>query len=361
MNRWKYLRRRASDIESQGITLVPTSSIERPHSLSNGDASHTKDSVEVIVGEGSGALTFHVNKTELCRHSEYFRRALQTQTVHNRTTLNAEDPCTFQLFHTWLERQDPSPEYKPNEYSDEPWRSLAARAHILGQHLQAREFMRYAFAQFILNCALVEPDTWHFIETNTESDQPLRRFTNHWIAWNTSLNQSEYLSFDAALLVGQITNTTRDPRTYLIDHWDQPCADILGGSCVHNVKAQEIVSQSIRPVYAETGRDWELAQRGLSALPTAWPPSIPLRAASSYIQRNFPSSYPPARSVSRYQTSSVSARARSRPASTHSSSTQNSGATWQGISCVLPGGTSCVCYPPIYFMPSPCTSHQQRS
>lgn len=311
----KYLRRKRSDLESRDISLVPTSSTEERGSPFNEGTPRTTDTVEVTVGKGSDASSFHVNKTELCQQSEYFRQILRTQAAHHHISLDAEDPRTFELFCTWLDKRESPPEYKPNEYSDEPWRSLAAQAYVLGQHLQARHFMHYALVQFIVNCALVESDTWHFIETNTKSGQPLRRFSDHWIAWNTSLSQTEYLSFKAASFARQITKTTRDPRTYLIDHWDHSCANKLGRTCVHNVKAQEVVSQSIRPVYGETGKDWERTQRN--------------RSASSSTRRYYPSSYPPVYRASPSRTSSVPARARaaSRPASVYSSHSEDLGTT----------------------------------
>lgn len=140
--------------------------------------------------------------------------------------------------------------------------------------------MQYAFSQFIVNCALVDLDTWEFIEAHTELDSCLRRFSSHWIAWNVSLGQTEYASLQAASLAGQVSDSTRDPRTYQIEHWQLSCADDLGVACDHNVGAKISTNERVATTYSEIGRDWELTHGNQSSTsntnrPPPKPPSAP--------------------------------------------------------------------------------------
>ena len=215
--------------------------------------------------------------------------------------LSGEDPLVFGLFCNWLKKQELPVKYAPNQYSDEPWRSLAAQAWVLGQHMDAGQFVHYAFCQFILNCALVDLSTWEFIEAQTQEGLSLRRFSNHWVAWNVSLAQTEYASLKAASLADQVSKNTRDPRTYQTDHWNLLCGDNIGSACEHNVIAQKIANKRVKRRYSERGRAWELGQRNGSNASSSNSPTR--RSSTAPPHRLTPS---PARSPS------------PRPASTHS-------------------------------------------
>lgn len=224
---------------------------------------------------------FRAHRRQLFQHSAYFRDVLsnnRTSRTRRSVLLGGEEPPVFALFCDWLSKQEAPqgapPPYVPNSYSDEPWRSLAAQAWVLGTRLDAADFTHYAFCQFVLNCALVDLSTWEFIEAQTDAGSTLRRFSNHWIAWNTSLAQTEYATLEAASLSDQVSENTRDPRTYHTDHWKLQCSDALNSACDHNVGTKAITTQRPKRRYSEKGRDWELGQQnGFSSSPTPSPPS----------------------------------------------------------------------------------------
>ncbi|KAL9616706.1 MAG: hypothetical protein Q9160_008459 [Pyrenula sp. 1 TL-2023] len=227
------------DIESQGYELTRKESANR--------SLRATDAVEITVGEGKNSRQFRAHRRQLLKNSAYFRDVLSSNRNRRSVFLGGEDKTVFTLFHGWLSKQEAAPPYVPNSYSCEPWRSLAAQAWVLGNRLDAADFTHYAFCQFILNCALVDLSTWEFIEAQTDVGSTLRRFSNHWIAWNTSLAQTEFATLEAASLSDQVSKDTRDPRTYHTDHWKLQCSDALDSVCDHNIGAKAIANQRPKP------------------------------------------------------------------------------------------------------------------
>lgn len=269
------------------------------------------------MGEGTELQAFRVPRKQLCRQSAYFREVLDNEGARS-LVLSGEDPLVFGLFCSWLRNQEPPVKYVPNQFSDEPWRSLAAQAWVLGQHVEADHFVNYAFCQFVLNCALADVKTWQFIEAQSEEGSTLQRFSNHWIAWNFSLAQTEYASLKAASFANQVSKDTRDPRTYQADHWNLNCSDDIGSACEHNVGARKIANQKLKRKYSEKGRDWELGQRKDSNDSSSNSPTRPAPTAPPRRTRSPPVRRPTTRTPHRPPPSPVRSVS-PRPTSSHSS------------------------------------------
>jgi len=112
-----------------------------------------------------------------------------------------------------------------------------AAAWILGHHLDAVMFQKYALSQFIQNCAIAPRGPWKFIEEKAPAQSPLLRFSNHWVAWNSSLSGSgpnEYTSLNAAKLADQVKTSTRDPRILDMNHWYMDCGNNINAKCTHD-------------------------------------------------------------------------------------------------------------------------------
>jgi len=157
--------------------------------------------------------------------------------------LPGEDAAAFGMFSTWLERQPPPLEFDPDRCSEEPWFSSAAKAWALGKRLQAPRFERYALSQFVQNCAFMPFGPWKFVENVAEHRTPLRRFSDHWVAWNFYLaggEPSEYAELEAASIVSSVTKKTSDPRFFDLSHWYLNCSDTLDPECAHDPAARRL-------------------------------------------------------------------------------------------------------------------------
>jgi hypothetical protein len=176
-----------------------------------------------------------------------------------------DDPMVFDMFVDWLDQQEDPRPYIPLQYSPEPWRSHAATAWVFGQRIRAAQFERYALSQFITNCATVNLTVWKYIEMRAEDKSSLRRFSNHWIAWNHHLvpaGQGEYKDLSAAKLVSSVSDDTIDPRIFDLDHWYSVCGDDINSTCIHDPVVRENLLQKVLSIAHkqqpdEWGRDWE--------------------------------------------------------------------------------------------------------
>lgn len=104
-----------------------------------------------------------------------------------------------------------------------------------------------------------------YIEERAVSGSPLSRFSNHWIAWNTSFSNCwthEYVGLEAADLAENVTPETRDPRVFDIDHWYKDCGDDFNALCEHDPFHREQQRQrqarKSRPPAAEWGAEQEV-------------------------------------------------------------------------------------------------------
>lgn len=106
------------------------------------------------------------------------------------------------------------------------------------------------------------------IEKEAAWKSPLRRFSEHWIAWNFRLaagGPSEFANLEAAQRANEVTQTTRDPRIYDLEHWYSDCGDKLNPSCSHDpdIRAAALrAAKRVKTRLPEIGRDWETQKTG---------------------------------------------------------------------------------------------------
>jgi hypothetical protein len=220
--------------------------------------------IEIEVGQGDVARTFNFDKQQLCSTSGFFKNKCRSEPARRHYQLTDYDPVTFNMFVQWLSHGErPNRLYNPAEYSDEPWRSQAVDAWVLARRLQAKRFEQYAFTEFIQNCALSDLDAWKLIEVKSKPHSPLRRFSDHWVAWNVYISApetSEFSNLNAAARSMSVTSDTRDPRIFDLEHWYSDCSDDLNPSCSHDPIAREatlLEAEQVRPPVPEWGRDLE--------------------------------------------------------------------------------------------------------
>ncbi|KAL8673305.1 MAG: hypothetical protein Q9168_002267 [Polycauliona sp. 1 TL-2023] len=186
------------------------------------------------VGTGSSQQIYHVDRDILFGSSALVRPHSCTATDID---LPDEDPIVAEMFVTWAKTPQPPIVYVPGQYSDEPWISNAAPAWLFGHHLDAAMFQQYALSQFIQNCAMVLRGPWKWIEETAPAGSPLRRFSNHWVAWDSCLSGSdlnEYTDLDAVKHTGQVRPSTRDPRKLDLIHWYLDCGNDINAQCDHD-------------------------------------------------------------------------------------------------------------------------------
>ncbi len=154
------------------------------------------------------------------------------------------------LYDIWSATRPPPPPYDPSPLPDaaavvalaetNAWATKAAAAWVLSQELRDRRFEAYALAQLIQHCGTALFGPWEFVEARCPPRSSIRRFTNHWVAWNTSFaapgsEQDEFAGLEAATLGKSVVrDETHDPRTFDLDHWFSGCGDQLAAKCRHD-------------------------------------------------------------------------------------------------------------------------------
>jgi hypothetical protein len=183
-----------------------------------------------------------------CQCSQYIaaRRA-----ISSIIDLSDWEPLEFDAFLEWVNESKSTSilkacgrarAYSPNKPPGEPWISNGADICLLAIRLKAGDFEKYALSLFISSCALAPFGPWHKIEKRTSGSSPLRRFSNHWVAWNfylTGCRRNEYTHLQATSLASQVTGRTRDPRSYDIVHWYSDCGDDLQPGCPHDALSRQ--------------------------------------------------------------------------------------------------------------------------
>lgn len=214
--------------------------------------------IHIRVGKGDDTKTFHINKTLICDSSVYIAKACSSN-PNSPINLADDDPVAFDLFTQWVRTPQNPITYNPEQYSEEPWLSNAAAAWVLAAKLRAVDhFQKYALSQFIQNCALAAFGPWEYIEREAAPRSPLRRFSDHWVAWNSHLagaGVNEFSGIQAAQRARLVTKGTRDPRIYDIEHWYSSCGDKFEPGCTHDPISRREQLQQIKPA-AEPQRDW---------------------------------------------------------------------------------------------------------
>lgn len=165
----------------------------------------------ISVGTGCRNQVFHVENESLYTWTAFIARLPGNHQVSSQQEdieLPLTDPTVFGMFVEWIKRPKRSRNWCVlGDYAEEPWRSNAATAWMLGYYLIADEFKSYALYEFIRNCALVARGPWKFIEDHAPAKCPLLRFSDHWVAWNCKIlgpGMNEYTGLRAARLADKL-------------------------------------------------------------------------------------------------------------------------------------------------------------
>lgn len=164
--------------------------------------------------------------------------------------LHEHDPDVQALYTTWSASRPPPPPYDASPLPNaagvvalsrrNPWTTKAAAAWVLSQQLRDPGFEAYSLAQLIQHCGTAPFGPWHFIEARCPPGSSIRRFANHWVAWNASFTAGgsgagEFAGLAATGLVARVVRgETRDPRTFELAHWFSACGDELAAKCDHD-------------------------------------------------------------------------------------------------------------------------------
>lgn len=171
----------------------------------------------------------------------------------------------FDLFFQWAHGKNI---HNDSKHTEEPWLSNAAAAWVLAKKLRAPAFEKYALVAFIHNCALAAFGPWEYIEKEAPPGSSIRRFSDHWVAWNAHMSGSrpnEFAGLQAVRRTRLVTEKTRDPRIYDIEHWYSRCGDGLNPGCSHDPDARraELHQRNQKVVLPrESGRSFETKRQG---------------------------------------------------------------------------------------------------
>lgn len=221
-------------------SLPPELSYVKPLLAHDFNCRKKRANIIIRVGTGISQQLFHLESVILCESSAFIRRSLLNSLTPYQATnvdLPDEDPIAAEMFVKWVRRPNAPIIYSAGQYTDEPWISNAVAAWFLGHHLEAALFQEYAFSQFVQNCALAVRGPWKLIEEKSPAQSPLLRFSEHWVAWNSSLSGpglNEYTGTNAAKYADQIKPSTRDPRIMDLSHWYSDCGNDINAKCAHD-------------------------------------------------------------------------------------------------------------------------------
>jgi hypothetical protein len=147
-------------------------------------------------------------------------------------------PILEELFADWINSRPKPIKYKAGNYSSESWIENAAEACVLARERGSAGFERYALSQFIQNCSMTFFEPWYYIEQNASPGTPLRRFSDHWIAWDSHFSgkrqPNQYTGLKATRNAWMVGPETRDPRTFDLAHWFHSCGNNLNSLCSHH-------------------------------------------------------------------------------------------------------------------------------
>jgi hypothetical protein len=199
--------------------------------------------IELQVGDGPKTKTFYSNVKVLSQHSLHMQNFFDQNRTTNVLVFPEWDPLIFELFEKFTLDSEPPLPYQPCHYFlEDPWDKASLSACFLAIELSAPQFLRYSLSIFIQNCALDVFGPWARIERCAPLGSPLRRFSNHWVAWNVYLagdSVHEYTGLKAEWLATSVTDDTIDPRILQLEHWFCKCGDSLSPGCDHDPIEQE--------------------------------------------------------------------------------------------------------------------------
>ncbi|RSL58895.1 hypothetical protein CEP53_006013 [Fusarium sp. AF-6] len=227
-----------------------------------------------ILDFGIGECSLQVDRKELSTVSGFFAKVFDPGD-HNEQFINGLDPEMFHLFLGWVKDRDVG----SAAYRKEPWLSFTANAWVLSTQIDAPEFGHFCLKAFMSNCALAPFGPWKYVQDYTPLDSPIRRFSNHYIAWNVSLlsgTPSELDDLQAAALAAQAKGDIEDPRLYDCAHWYSPCGDrvdsvsigestkegIPSGIIAESSKAADVTEAPLTNPLALRTANWAPARHG---------------------------------------------------------------------------------------------------
>ncbi|KAM7202954.1 hypothetical protein V8F20_004201 [Naviculisporaceae sp. PSN 640] len=195
-------------------------------------------------------------------------------------SLPERDPDVQALYSNWPSSRWTPPVYDPFDTTPldrhSIWANKAAAAWLLARQLHDQAFERYALAQLIRHCGTSLFGPWAFIEARCPVGSSIRRFSDHWVAWNASFcpvgSNSEYTGLYATTLVHRVVrNETRDPRTFDLDHWFRPCGDEFVTKCDHDpVVRRAKEREKLRPKPPEPSAEGMGQELGIDTSGWAW-------------------------------------------------------------------------------------------
>ena len=228
------------------------------------------------MGREDDYKTFFFDERLVCNSSKHLKERCLSNNEISIIHFTDQEPIAFYVYFLWVQSEKRKPIiYTPAKYSDEPWLSGGVSAWLLARQLDAPDFEKYALSQFIQNCAAMVYGPWDRIEREVSIISPLRRFSDHWVAWNHYLagrgRGTEYSRLHAATdLAPFVTDDTRDPRIYDLEHWYEDCGDNLNPRCCHDpILRKEALEEEERLVNTdvpEWGDTFELDGRNRSCM-----------------------------------------------------------------------------------------------
>jgi hypothetical protein len=232
-----------------------------------------EERIKILVSSKSESRRFTLNPGPLYASSAYLaRKGARSSQPGSQIRLNVTDMDLFRMFLTWIKasRSKEDMDSLEEDIREEPWLSKTAHAWIFSTLLEAPEFASFCLVAFMRNCALAPTGPWALIETKALPGSPLRRFANHWVAWNASFltgTTHEYVGLKAASYTKMVDAYTGDPREYDELHWyTLGCGDSLSPRCSHNPAARKEMERLANrppapPIDTEYGKDFELARK----------------------------------------------------------------------------------------------------
>ena len=218
-------------------------------------------------------ITLSVTKENLIEQSTSFKKLFLDNSNSSEFAPRcclAYNKIVLLKFASWINHPRPPKTYAPASYSPEFWVDNAVPMWFLAYEIGASGLERYALSHFIQNCALALFGPWRMIEQKARRQSSLRRFSDHWIAWNCSLagsENNEYAGLRAAALARLVTDETRDPRIYDLEHWYSPCGRYMNPSCEHDPvyrkKELEAIQEMKQPT-ADWGEEFERSAKSRS-------------------------------------------------------------------------------------------------
>ncbi|KAI8715953.1 hypothetical protein NCS52_01104400 [Fusarium sp. LHS14.1] len=197
------------------------------------------NSVRIELQSTPGEVYSTLDKKQLAAVSGYFAKLFASEDG-DKHVISDEYKDGFMLFSFWLREGHVVSGPESRVYKGEPWLSNTAKAWVVSRKFEAPKYGDYCLKMFINNCALAPLGPWQYVQDNTPPDSPIRRFSNHYVAWKVNILRglpSEFDGLEAVTLAAEANGDIEDPRQYNYAHWYSPCGDQVDAACEHSPKA----------------------------------------------------------------------------------------------------------------------------